>query len=128
MYYGLLFLFDGYKITPGVMLEHASSLPAHFQKIASRLGVDVAHLLPAERAIDLVAHAFLSAKQVDKAIELFKFNVASHPTSFNAYDSLAQAYSHKGDAQLAIDNYETSLRLNPDNEDARQRLDGVRNR
>ena len=128
LYYGLLFLFDGYKISPGQMFEQASSLGAHFQKIATRLGVDVADLLPPERTIDQVAHAFLNAKQVDKAIELFRFNVSSHPTSFNAYDSLAQAYSNKGDTQLAIDNYEASLRHNPDNQDVKRRLEDLRRR
>jgi hypothetical protein len=34
------------------MFEQASSLGAHFQKIATRLGVDVADFLPPERAID----------------------------------------------------------------------------
>ena len=128
LYHALLFLFDGYKITPGQMFEQGSGLLAHFEKIAARLRIDVADLLPPERSVDQVAHAFLSARQADKAIELFKFNVSSHSTSFNAYDSLAQAYANKGDIQLAIDNYETSLGLNPDNQDARKRLADLRNR
>lgn len=122
LYNGLQFLFDGYNITPGRMFEEPSSLGAHIEKISLRLDVPVIDILPPERFIDQVAHAFLNARQVDKAIELFKFNVSNHPTSFNAYDSLAQAYSSKGDVRLAIDNYETSLRLNPANEDAKKRL------
>ena len=78
--------------------------------------------------MDEVARAFLTARQVDKAIALFQFNVSSHPTSFNAYDSLAQAYSSKGDVQLAIDTYEVSLQLNPDNHEVRKRLADLRNR
>jgi predicted alpha/beta superfamily hydrolase len=128
LYYGLLFLFDGYRLTPGQLFEQASSLGAHFQQIAGRLSVDVADILPPERAIDVVAHAFLTAKQVDKAIELFKFNVSTHPASFNAYDSLAQAYSTKGEIQLAIENYETSLRHNPENQEVQRRLSDLRKR
>lgn len=88
----------------------------------------LADLLSPERSVDQVAHAFLSARYVDQAIELFKFNVSSHPTSFNAYDSLAQAYSTKGDVELAIDNYEMSLGLNPGNEEARKRLADLKTR
>jgi predicted alpha/beta superfamily hydrolase len=128
LYHGLGFLFDGYKLTPGQMFEQPSQLRAHFDEMSTQLGLDTVHLLPPEQFIDQVAHAFLGAGQVDKAIELFKFNVSGHPTSFNAYDSLAQAYSSKGDIRLAIENYETSLRLNPDNQDARKRLENLRNR
>jgi hypothetical protein len=125
LYHGLLFLFDGYKITPGQMFQESSRIGAHFEKVSKQVGVD---LVPPERFIDRVAQAFFEAKQTDKALDLFKFNASSHPTSPRAYSSLAQAYEAKGDSQLAIRNYEASLRLNPGDQNVRQRLTQLRAR
>jgi len=44
------------------------------------------------------------------------------PESWNVYDSLAEAYAVKGDTGLAIQYYERSLELNPDNQNAKDRL------
>jgi predicted alpha/beta superfamily hydrolase len=119
LYHGLLFVFEGYQLAPGEIFEQSSTLATHFEMISKQIGVD---LLPPERFIDQVAQAFLDAKRIDKAIDLFKFNASSNPTSFNAYSDLAQAYAANGDLQLAIQNYEASLRLNPDNQIAKERL------
>jgi len=77
------------KTAPG---EQASNLGAHFEAVSARTGVT---LVPPERFVDQVAHAFLKAGQIDKAIGLFTFNAASNPTSLNAYNSLGQAYAAK---------------------------------
>jgi predicted alpha/beta superfamily hydrolase len=123
LYHGLVYLFDGFKVTPGDMFDAPSGLGARFQTLSARVGVE---LLPPEEFVDHVAHAFRNAKQVDKAIELFTFNVLKHATSFNAYQSLAQAYAQKGETQLAIENYEQSLRLNAANDDVRNALAALR--
>ena len=50
------------------------------------------------------------------AIRIFQLNVALYPRSWNVYDSLGEAYMNQGDKELAIQNYEKSLELNPQNE------------
>lgn len=45
-----------------------------------------------------------------------------YPKSANLYDSLAEAYLHNKDFKNAISNYEKSLELNPDNQNAIDRL------
>lgn len=40
------------------------------------------------------------------------------PESPNVYDSLAEAYAAHGDRQLAVENYEKSLALDPANTNA----------
>ncbi len=49
----------------------------------------------------------------EEAIEVFKQNVADYPQSYNAYDSLGEAYMVIGNKELAIKNYERVLELNP---------------
>lgn len=79
-----------------------------------------------EQRLNLEAYRRLQSGRVDEAIELFKLNVQAYPGSWNAYDSLAEGYMTRGDAALAIANYEKSLELNPDNTGARQRIEELR--
>jgi hypothetical protein len=71
-------------------------------------------------------HDFLEAAQLVKAVTLFKINVALFPDSWNAYDSLGEAYLSSGHAKLAIQCYERSLELNPRNEHAIKELEHIR--
>jgi Flp pilus assembly protein TadD len=52
----------------------------------------------------------------------FKLNVEFNPKSWNAYDSLAEAYMQAGEKELAIANYKKSLELNPGNTNATDAL------
>jgi predicted alpha/beta superfamily hydrolase len=92
LYHGLLYVFDGYKLSPGEMFERASNLGAHFEAVSARIGVA---LVPPERYVDRVAHAFLNAGEIDEAIGLFTFNAERNRASLNAYNSLGQAYAAK---------------------------------
>ena len=56
------------------------------------------------------------------AIRIFQLNVALYPKSWNVYDSLGEAYMNHGDKDLAIQNYQKSLELNPKNRGAVQAL------
>jgi tetratricopeptide (TPR) repeat protein len=71
--------------------------------------------------IETVAN-LASISEPKEAIEIFKFNVELHPRSFNAYDSLAEAYLNNGDQGPAIENFEKSLELNRFNWNAAEKL------
>lgn len=49
-------------------------------------------------------------------------NTEDHPNSWNAYDSLAEAYMDHGDINLAIKYYRKSLDLNAGNTNAVEAL------
>lgn len=66
-----------------------------------------------EEEINSLGYEYLQAKKLKEAIEVFKLNVGSFPKSFNAFDSLAEAYAAAGEKELAIRAYEKSLELNP---------------
>ena len=59
-------------------------------------------------------------KQVDDAIKLFELNVELYPQSWNAYDSLAEAWYAKGEKQKALELYRKSLELNPASENGKK--------
>ena len=64
-------------------------------------------------------------KKVD-ALEIFKLNVHLFPKSSNAFDSLGEIYAENGETKLAIQNYEQSLSLNPQNTNAEVQLKKLR--
>jgi glyoxylase-like metal-dependent hydrolase (beta-lactamase superfamily II) len=64
-------------------------------------------------------------KQVDGAILLFELNAELHPGSWNAYDSLAEAYYEKGDKQKALKFYQKSLELNPNSENGKKFIERI---
>lgn len=68
-----------------------------------------------EQALMRMGYQLLAGNKPEEAIELFKINVELHPDSWNAFDSLGEAYMLQGNDRLAIVNYERSLRLNPQN-------------
>ncbi len=67
-------------------------------------------------------HLLEKKKRIKDAIEIFKLNVKVHPKYSNGYDSLAEAYMINGDKLLAIKNYAKSLEMNPNNQNAVEKL------
>ncbi len=68
----------------------------------------------------------LQDERFDDAVAVFELNVELLPQDANAYDSLGEAFMTRGDTEKAIANYEYSLELNPDNDNAVQMLDKLR--
>ncbi|MFZ0452752.1 MAG: DUF2911 domain-containing protein [Ignavibacteriaceae bacterium] len=62
-----------------------------------------------ENEMNMIGYQFVFAKQLDKAIEIFKKNAVQHPDSWNVYDSLGETYAANGDKELAIENYQKAL-------------------
>jgi D-alanyl-D-alanine carboxypeptidase len=58
----------------------------------------------------------------DNAILLLQTAITSFPDSWEAYDAMGEFYIVKGDTAEAIQAYEKSLELNPENTNARQML------
>ena len=120
LYHGLLYVFEGYKLPFKDVVERPSVMSAHFKRVSERLGVT---LLPPEPMVNGIGNFMLyGLKEFDKALELFKLNVANYPESYNAYHSLGNAYRAKGLKALAIETYEKSLKLNPADEDGARQL------
>ena len=70
-----------------------------------------------ENSLDQVGHTLLESGKTRDAIEVFKANVRNFPKSADVYASLGEAYTRSGQKQLALENYEKSLALAPDNKE-----------
>lgn len=67
--------------------------------------------LATEADLNQAGYALLGDKKIDEAIALFEKNVAAHPTSWNAHDSLGEAHLVKGNKKAAADSYGKALGL-----------------
>ena len=74
-------------------------------------------------------YQLLAAKKMDEAMAVFEKNVKEHPASWNAYDSLGEALSLKGDKKAALASYARALALlkerEPADGDNRRRIEKV---
>jgi tetratricopeptide (TPR) repeat protein len=75
-----------------------------------------------EQEINSLGYILLRDDKTEEAIAIFKLNVSEHPKSWNVYDSLGEAYMKQGEKELAIENYQKSLELNPNNQNGKDML------
>jgi tetratricopeptide (TPR) repeat protein len=71
----------------------------------------------------LVALSFL---EPHSRIEIMKVEVQEYPNSRNSYDSLGELYAQAGEREQAIENYEKSIELNPNNRGGIQALKNLK--
>jgi CubicO group peptidase (beta-lactamase class C family) len=69
-----------------------------------------------ENQLNQLGYYYLGKDKLEVAIALLKINVDAFPNSFNTYDSYGEALLKSGDKEKAIENYSTSVKLNPGNE------------
>lgn len=75
-----------------------------------------------EKTINQLGYIYLDEKEYKKAIELFKRNVQLFSESYNAHDSIAEAYLTMGDRENAIKYYKMAVELNPGDSDYAKRI------
>lgn len=75
-----------------------------------------------EDQLNSLGYQMIKESKLEEAIKLFELNVEEYPESANAYDSRGEGYMNYGQIDLAIQSYEKSLELNPNNNNAREML------
>jgi len=81
-----------------------------------------------EGQINNLGYYFFRRGRTQEAIETFKLYVKMYPKSWNAYDSLGEAYLKAGNKSLAIQNYQKSIKLNPKNTQGMKVLQRIQNK
>ncbi|WP_264537439.1 alpha/beta hydrolase-fold protein [Flavobacterium sp. N1736] len=119
MYDGLRFIYRNWHteafLNPNKILY--TDIENHFKKLSKEFGYTIN---PTEDFINQSGYQQLRFKHIEEAIAFFKENVRLHPNSFNVYDSLGEAYMINGQKSLAIENYEKSITINPNNENGKE--------
>lgn len=108
------------KIPVDFLLEgnYEESLEAY----SSVMEQDPNNLVVNEDNLNRLGYRFLSQAKTKLAHDIFKVNMTLYPESFNVYDSYAEACMELGEIDLAVENYNKSLRLNSENNNAKEML------
>jgi predicted alpha/beta superfamily hydrolase len=121
MYDGLRFIYSNWHteafLNPNKILY--KDIENHFKKLSKEFGYTIN---PTEDFINQCGYQQLRFKHIEEAIDFFKQNIAFHPNSSNAYDSMGEAYMINEQKSLAIENYEKSIAINPHNENGKEML------
>jgi hypothetical protein len=79
-----------------------------------------------EEELNTLGYNLINKHRFKEAISILKLNVEAYPKSFNTYDSLGEAYLDDGNIGFAAENYEKSLKLDPANVNAREKLNKLK--
>jgi len=90
----------------------ASGIDAAMKKFAEMRPKTDKYIV-AEDQINNLGYEYLQAGKIKEAIAVFTLNTEAFPESFNAFDSLGEAYAAAGEKEQATRNYRKSLELNP---------------
>ena len=79
-----------------------------------------------ENDLNSLGYALINRKKNSESIAIFRLALEVYPRSSNLYDSLGEAYMINGDKKNALVNYQKSLELNPENNNARDKLEQLK--
>jgi len=115
-------------IASAVLLATARSqgIQAALAQYQSLKEAKQSQLTPDQDTLLILGYLFLADEKLEHAVEALKLEVQEYPQHWNAYDTLAEIYVSLGEGQLAIQNYEKSLEINPDNQNAAEHLKKLR--
>jgi tetratricopeptide (TPR) repeat protein len=85
-----------------------------------RAGSDLS--VAGENTLNFLAYSLAFEQKLEDAIRVMEYTAKEYPKYWNAYDTLGELYLYSGDKVQAVKNYEKSLELNPDNENAKAML------
>ncbi|NIM90181.1 MAG: tetratricopeptide repeat protein [Candidatus Aminicenantes bacterium] len=125
VYDGLLFIFSGWKM-PRESLRNADvqTIKEYVKTTTAkweRYGFESPSILP-ERLVNSYGYFLLNQKEYEKAVEIFAYNIERFPKSFNAHDSLGEAYMIMGKKEKAIELYKMAIKLNPGDTEYAKRI------
>lgn len=75
-----------------------------------------------ENELNNLGYDYMKKGKIKEAQATFYLNTVMFPDSFNVWDSLAEWYMNNGDYSNAVKNYKKSLRINPHNANARDKI------
>ena len=111
-YYGLRKVFEGWAMpadpATGAVSRTVADVRRHYAELSERLGYTVQ---PDEGTVNRMGYTALQHADRARALELFRFNVATHPDSANAYDSLGEALEADGQLDVALGNFRRAYEI-----------------
>lgn len=113
-YDGLRFIYDFYKFPDFDKLLNTSrpdsEINQNYQNISRILGYKI---VPSPGDLSRLGYVLLAKKSFDKAHAIIKMLIDNYPPSVMSYNAMGDLYKDKGDTLKAIEYFEKSIALNP---------------
>ncbi|MGB5850453.1 MAG: alpha/beta hydrolase-fold protein [Ignavibacteriaceae bacterium] len=105
---GLKYIYSDFQLSIETATEGLEAILDHYSLVKSKYDylVDIS-----EATFNNTGYRLLQNGEIDKAIEVFKYNVKLYPESANVYDSLAEALEQTGRTKEAAENYQTAVKI-----------------
>jgi tetratricopeptide (TPR) repeat protein len=108
LYDGLEFIYSGWRLPNEVAIQGAEAIQNHYTRLSDKYGFPVKI---EEATANMIGYRLMQNNELEKAIEVFRYNVQSYPESANVYDSLGEALEKSGKIEAAADNYRTAVKF-----------------
>ncbi|MHC4128326.1 MAG: alpha/beta hydrolase-fold protein [Planctomycetota bacterium] len=108
VYHGLKTLFSDWHSREVFAGGDLDEIRQYYARLSSKYGYE---MLPPENPTNLLGYRHLQAGELDRAREVFMFNVTTYPDSANVYDSLGECLEKMGRLAEALHNYEKAVKL-----------------
>ncbi|MCX6162710.1 MAG: serine hydrolase [Ignavibacteriae bacterium] len=96
-------------------------IKSNFAEWTKNCTPEKSNILP-ESILNEIGYELIREQNLQDAIAVFKLNAELFPAKWNPFDSLGEAYMLSGNKKSAIENYEKSLKMNPENSNAFDKL------
>jgi len=105
---GLKYIFSDFQLSMETTTRGLEAILEHYSAVKSKYDytVDVS-----EATFNIIGYRLVQNGEIEKAIEVFEYNVKLNPESANVYDSLAEALENNGRKKEAAENYEKAVKI-----------------
>ena len=124
-YDGLNFIFKGYNKSYR-QVDNFEKFINQYQEFSIRNSYD---FKPPEELVNRIAYHLMRSNDMlvkKEALKFFELNAKNYPQSYNVFDSLGEAYYILNNRNEAIENFTISLELNPENENALEMINKLK--
>lgn len=111
---GLKYIYSDFQLNMEIAMQGINAILNHYTLLESKY--DYKTIIP-EITLNIIGYRLMQNGHIDKAIEVFKYNVNLYPNSANVYDSLAEALENSGKTKEAAKNYRIAVKIGRKNDD-----------
>lgn len=109
-YYGLRYIYNGYRLPVKMVANHPNIIQENFDKLSAKMNFKIK---PAESRLDWIANYCLRTDRPEKAKELLLLNLKYYPNSPYALLHLGDFYKKTENLKKAKEHYKKALKLAP---------------
>jgi len=104
------------------MTSTVEQLRSQYQQLSKDLGITI---LPPERVTQALGSTYVYLQKYDTAQAFFQMNIDNYPNSSSAYANMGQYWKSRGDKKKALEYYQKSVNVFPENEDSRNNIENL---